>query len=34
MEIQNTNGIDLTKQFDALEIAADVLIEKTLEAAR
>ncbi len=34
MEIQNTNGIDLTKQFGALEIAADVLIEKTLEAAR
>ena len=33
-EIQAANGIDLTKQFGALEIATDVLIEKTLEAAR
>ncbi len=33
-EIQAANGIDLTNQFGALEIATDVLIEKTLEAAR
>ncbi len=33
-EIQDANGIDFTGQFGALEIAADQLIEKTLEAAR
>ena len=33
-EIQSANNIDLTKQFGALEIATDVLIEKALEAAR
>jgi len=33
-EIQSANDIDLTKQFGALEIATEMLIEKALEAAR
>ncbi len=32
-EIQGANNIDLTGQFGALDIAADMLIEKTLEVA-
>lgn len=33
-EIQDTNGLNFTEQFGALDLAIDILAEKTLEAAR